>query len=227
MFEQEMKVLVDSRKAWRGAVLSIAVAGAASAYVEPTRAQDATASTPTPPQTLDRVEIIGNYDNGVGTSNAASQGSVTTRLIESRPTLRPAEILEFVPGVIISQHSGDGKANQYYLRGFNLDHGTDFATWLDGMPINMPTHAHGHGYSDLNFLIPELVSRIDYRKGPYYADDGDFASAGSARISLLDRLPRGLAQITVGQNGYQRGLDRKSTRLNSSHIPLSRMPSSA
>ena len=206
MFEQEMRVLVDSRKAWRGAVLSIAVAGAASAYVEPTRAQDATASTPTPPQTLDRVEIIGNYDNGVGTSNAASQGSVTTRLIESRPTLRPAEILEFVPGVIISQHSGDGKANQYYLRGFNLDHGTDFATWLDGMPINMPTHAHGHGYSDLNFLIPELVSRIDYRKGPYYADDGDFASAGSARISLLDRLPRGLAQITVGQNGYQRGL---------------------
>lgn len=157
-------------------------------------------------QQLERVQVLGNYDNGVGTSDAASQGAVTARLIENRPTLRPAEVLEFVPGVVISQHSGDGKANQYYLRGFNLDHGTDFATWLDGMPINMPTHAHGHGYSDLNFLIPELVGRIDYRKGPYYADDGDFASAGSARIGLVDRLPRGLAQITLGEHRYRRAL---------------------
>ncbi len=220
MFEQEMRVLVDSRKAWRGAVLSIAVAGAASAYVEPTRAQDATASTPTPPQTLDRVEIIGNYDNGVGTSNAASQGSVTTRLIESRPTLRPAEILEFVPGVIISQHSGDGKANQYYLRGFNLDHGTDFATFLDGMPVNMPTHAHGQGYSDLNFLIPELVQAIHYRKGLYAADDGDFSSAGTARIQLMDQLPGSstgangaMGSLTLGGNGYARAMVAKSTAL--------------
>ena len=119
---------------------------------------------------------------------------MTARLIESRPTLRPAEVLEFVPGVIVTQHSGDGKANQYYLRGFNLDHGTDFATWVDGMPVNMPTHAHGQGYTDLNWLIPELVDRIRYRKGPYDAEEGDFASAGSARIGLFDALPRGIAE---------------------------------
>jgi outer membrane receptor for ferrienterochelin and colicin len=104
---------------------------------------------------LDTVTVQGNYDNAVGTSDAASQGSVTAKLIQSRPTLRPAEVLEFVPGVIVTQHSGDGKANQYFLRGFNLDHGTDFASFVDGMPVNMPTHAHGQGYSDLNWLIPE------------------------------------------------------------------------
>ena len=93
----------------------------------------------------------------------------STQLLKSRPALRPGEVLEFVPGVIVTQHSGDGKANQYFLRGFNLDHGTDFATSVDGMPVNMPTHGHGQGYTDLNFLIPELVQRIDYRKGPYFA----------------------------------------------------------
>ena len=152
------------------------------------------------------VEVTGNYDNGVGTSDAASQGSVNAKLIENRPTLRPGEILEFVPGLIVSQHSGDGKANQYYLRGFNLDHGTDFATFVDGIPINMRTHAHGQGYTDLNFLIPELVSRIDYRKGPYYAEEGDFASAGSARLRLVDSLDRGIASVTAGEHRYVRGL---------------------
>jgi hypothetical protein len=153
---------------------------------------------------LEPVVVRGNYDNAVGTSDAASQGSVTSRLIESRPTLRPAEVLEFVPGVIVSQHSGDGKANQYYLRGFNLDHGTDFATFVGGMPVNMPAHAHGQGYSDLNWLIPELVDRIDYRKGPYYAEEGDFSSAGSARIRLFDSLPRGVASLTLGAHNYER-----------------------
>ena len=96
---------------------------------------------------LPRIEVTGNYNNGVGTSDAASEGSVNARLIENRPVLRPGEVLEFVPGLIVSQHSGDGKANQYYLRGFNLVHGTDFATFVDGMPINMRTHAHGQGYT--------------------------------------------------------------------------------
>ena len=141
------------------------------------------------------VQVLGHYDTAVGSSNAASEGTVTAKLLANRPALRPAELLEFVPGMIVTQHSGDGKANQYFLRGFNLDHGTDFATFVDGMPVNQPTHAHGHGYSDLNFLIPELVRRIDYRKGPYFASDGDFASAGSARLSLMDELPRGLAQL--------------------------------
>ena len=159
-----------------------------------------------PAERLPEVRIQGNYLNAVGSSDAASQGVVTSKLIESRPTLRPAEVLEFVPGVIVTQHSGDGKANQYFLRGFNLDHGTDFATSVDGMPVNMPTHAHGHGYSDLNWLIPELVDRIAYRKGPYFADEGDFASAGAAHIALFDRLPRGIASVTLGQEGYARAL---------------------
>lgn len=152
------------------------------------------------------VRVAGHYDNAVGTSDAASQGVITTDLIVNRPALRTGELLEFVPGMIVTQHSGDGKANQYFLRGFNLDHGTDFATFVDGMPVNMRTHAHGHGYSDLNFLIPELVQRIDYKKGPYFAGEGDFASAGAARIRLMDKLPQGTASLSVGQHGYARGV---------------------
>eukprot|EP01136_Pigoraptor_vietnamica_P031784 Opistho-1_new@92789 len=155
---------------------------------------------------LEKVEVLGHYQLGLGQSSAASEGSIRASLIASRPALRAAELLEFVPGMIVTQHSGDGKANQYFLRGFNLDHGTDFATYVDGMPVNMVSHAHGQGYSDLNFLIPELVQRIDYRKGPYFASDGDFSSAGSARLLLRDSLARGLASLTVGGNGYARAL---------------------
>ena len=161
---------------------------------------------------LPPVTVQGNYDNAVGTSDAASQGTVTAKLIESRPILRPAEVLEFVPGVIVTQHSDDGNANQYFLRGFNLDHGTDFATFVAGMPVNMPTHAHGQGYSDLNWLIPELVDRIRYRK-EYYADEGDFSSAGAARIELFDRLPHGTASLTLGEHAYARVLIANSTPL--------------
>jgi hypothetical protein len=152
------------------------------------------------------VRVIGHYDNAVGTSDAASQGVITADLVANRPTLRTGELLEFVPGMIVTQHSGDGKANQYFLRGFNLDHGTDFATFVDGMPVNMRTHAHGQGYADLNFLIPELVQRIDYRKGTYFAGEGDFASAGAARFHIGDRLPAGLASLSLGSGGYRRAL---------------------
>lgn len=160
------------------------------------------------------VVVRGHYDNAVGTSDAASQGRIGANLLRSRPPLRPAEVLEFVPGLVVTQHSGDGKANQYFLRGFNLDHGTDFATSVAGVPVNLPTHAHGHGYTDLNFLIPELVDRIDYRKGPYYAAGGDFSSAGSADILLRDRLPGPLAQLTLGRWGHQRVLAAASPRLD-------------
>ncbi|HEY6967178.1 MAG TPA: TonB-dependent receptor, partial [Burkholderiales bacterium] len=160
---------------------------------------------------LDAIVVEGHRHNGVGNSDAASEGTATRKLIEDRPALRPGEVLEFVPGVIVSQHSGDGKANQYYLRGFNLDHGTDFATWVAGMPVNMRSHAHGQGYTDLNFMVPELISRIDYRKGPYFAEDGDFASAGSARIGYVTRLDQPLASLSLGQNGYQRLLGAGST----------------
>src|SRR5205809_7481333 len=107
-------------------------------------------------------------------ANAASEGDIDAERIESRPVLRPADVLEAVPGVIITQHAGGGKANQYFLRGFNLDHGTDFATSLDEMPLNLPSHGHGQGYTDLNILIPELVQRVNYQKGVYYAENGDF-----------------------------------------------------
>ena len=162
----------------RGRMSAFAVLSALCAATSPVRSQQAS-----PALTRDAVVVIGHHDNAIGTSDAASQGSVDSKLIEERPALRPGEVLEFVPGVIVTQHSGDGKANQYFLRGFNLDHGTDFATFVAGMPVNMRSHAHGQGYTDLNFLIPELVSRINYRKGPYFAEDGDFASAGSARCS--------------------------------------------
>ncbi len=163
-------------------------------------------------QQLDRVQITGrHYDNAVGSSDAASQGSIRAELLKSRPALRPGEVLEFVPGVIVTQHSGDGKANQYFLRGFNLDHGTDFATTVNGLPVNMPTHAHGQGYSDLNFLIPELVDRIEYRKGPYFAKNGDFSAAGSADILYRTTLDENFAALTLGQRQYQRLVGGGST----------------
>ncbi len=142
----------------------------------------------------------------VGEADAASQGTVDAGQLAHRPLLRPAELLEAVPGVVVTQHSGTGKANQYFLRGFNLDHGTDFAVHVDGMPVNLPSHGHGQGYADLNFLIPELVERIHYRKGPYYADQGDFSSAGAAHVQLKDDFGRGFAELGVGSFGYRRAL---------------------
>ena len=158
------------------------------------------------PTELPTVQVIGRYQDELGVLDAASQGVVTREGIEKRPLLRPGEIVESVPGMIVTQHSGDGKANQFFLRGYNLDHGTDFATWVAGMPVNMPTHAHGHGYTDLNFVIPELISRIGYNKGPYFAEDGDFGSAGSARIEYADRLPFSLASLTAGSFDYRRAV---------------------
>jgi outer membrane receptor protein involved in Fe transport len=170
-------------------------------------------------ETMDTtVEVRGHYDNGVGTSGAASQGAVTAELIANRPALRPGELLEFVPGVIVTQHSGDGKANQYFLRGFNLDHGTDFATFVDGMPVNMRTHTHGQGYTDLNFLIPELVDRINYKKGPYYADEGDFASAGAAHMTLANKLKENTASVTLGENQFVRSVVTGSTPLGAGNL---------
>ena len=157
--------------------------------------------------TLDTIVVTPHDNEGlIGEAASASEGTVTARQLESRPLLRPAEILEVVPGLIISQHSGDGKANQYYLRGFNLDHGTDFAARVMGMPVNQPTHGHGQGYLDLQFLIPELVEHMHYRKGPYAAEAGDFATAGSASIEYFRKLDAPFAQLSVGQNGYRRGL---------------------
>lgn len=157
-------------------------------------------------QTLDVVEVTASTLDLIGMATSASEGTVTAKQLETRPLLRPGEVLEVVPGIIISQHSGDGKANQYYLRGFNLDHGTDFFTSVNGMPVNLPTNAHGQGYADLNFLIPELVERMQYKKGTYYADEGDFSAAGAAHINYFRKLPQDFADVSMGSNGYRRTL---------------------
>ncbi|MGE0703454.1 MAG: TonB-dependent receptor [Vicinamibacterales bacterium] len=154
----------------------------------------------------------------VGIARSASQGAVTAAQLEGRPISRAGEVLETIPGVVISQHSGEGKANQYYLRGFNLDHGTDFATTVASMPINMPTHGHGHGYTDVAFLIPELVSGVQFSKGPYFADQGDFAAAGSANISYLNVLERPVAAVSGGQGGFVRALAAASPRVGDGYL---------
>jgi outer membrane receptor protein involved in Fe transport len=139
-----------------------------------------------------------------GPLNMASQLTLTGEQLNARPVTRPGEILEAVPGLIVTQHSGEGKANQYFLRGYNLDHGTDLAIWVDGVPINLRTHAHGQGYSDLNWLMPETVNAVDVRKGPYFADEGDFGSAGDLHIGLIDSISKPIAEFTTGSFGYQR-----------------------
>ena len=166
--------------------------------------------------TLPAVTVKGHYDNAVGTSDAASQGVIRGELLQDIPLLRPGEALETVPGMVVTQHSGDGKANQYFLRGYSLDHGTDFASSVDGVPVNMPTNAHGQGYCDLNFLIPELVDHIDYRKGTYFAENGDFSSAGSADIHYSKSLDHNIADLTVGSYKFERALLAGSTVFSNS-----------
>jgi outer membrane cobalamin receptor len=153
---------------------------------------------------LQRVLVEGARTSQLGLLDSASAGSISQKDLLLQPVYRPGELLEAAPGVVVSQHSGEGKANQFYLRGFNLDHGTDLATWVDGMPANQRSHAHGQGWTDLNFLIPELAARLDYKKGPYSARDGDFASAGSASITYANRLVQDVASLTLGQKGFAR-----------------------
>ena len=183
---------------------SVACPGLANAQtVEPPTA------APLPPQAEvdpDVILVTGRRLNLVGEAISASEGVIGRQEIDGRPLLRAGDLLEFVPGLVATQHSGSGKANQYFLRGFNLDHGTDFASFVDAMPVNMRTHGHGQGWTDLNFVIPEAVDEIRYRKGTYYADVGDFSSAGSARFTIADKLQRGLAEVTLGSFGYRRAV---------------------
>ena len=166
-----------------------------------------------PAPVLPAVEVQANRFEQIGVANSANQGVVTAKQLENRPLLRTSELLEAVPGVIVTQHSGDGKANQYFVRGFNLDHGTDFRTSVIGMPVNMPSHAHGQGYSDLNYLIPELVRTIDYKKGTYYADEGDFSAAGAAAFDYVRTLDKGIVSVELGQHRYHRTVVANSSAL--------------
>ena len=166
----------------------------------------------------DRVMIVGRADDLVGLATSSSEGVISAADLATRPILRPGEIVETIPGVIVTQHSGSGKANQYFLRGFNLDHGTDLATDFEGMPINMVNHAHGQGYTDLNFLIPELVSDVAYKKGNYYASVGDLGSAGAFSFHYFYELPAAFLKVEGGDNGYARVVSAVSPPVGPGHL---------
>lgn len=159
-----------------------------------------------PAAMLDAIVVTGKAESLIGEATSASKGQANSQELEERPYLRRGELLEVVPGVVITQHSGDGKANQYFVRGFNLDHGTDFAVSMDGQPVNFVTHAHGQGYADLNPIIPELVETLEYWKGPFYGQLGDLSTAGAAKFRFFDMLPQGIATVGIGENNYFRGL---------------------
>lgn len=152
----------------------------------------------------DEIIVFGRGEAKIGTATAASEGTVAGSDLLVRPLLRVAELLEAVPGMIAAQHSGSGKANQYFLRGFNLDHGSDFTTYIDGVQMSLRSHGHGQGYLDLNGLIPEIVDREDYRKGPYRADGGDFALAGAAYMRTIERYDRPWISAELGSYGWGR-----------------------
>ena len=160
----------------------------------------------------------GRSRNLIGIVGSASQGVVSQEQIEFRSIARNGELIELIPGMIVTQHSGSGKANQYFLRGFDLDHGTDFTTIVDGIPMNMQTHAHGQGYMDINSLIPELVEKIDYGKGPYYAEVGDFSVAGYNKMTSMKRLPQGIFKFTGGEFGYYRTLAANSNKIGDGNL---------
>ena len=170
-------------------------------------------------RTFRRLTDLDEPVNGLlGLASAGSEGVVGAKQLESRPVFRSGEVFESVPGVMVSQHSGEGKANQYYVRGFNIDHGTDFASFVAGTPVNMPTHAHGQGYSDNNFLIPELISGVQYQKGTYDAQEGDFSAAGAVNVNYLNVLDQRTFKIEGGQNRFGRLLFAVSSRVGGGHL---------
>ena len=168
----------------------------------------------------DEILVWGRAADLVGAADSASEGIVGYDDLLTRPILRVGELVEVIPGMIATQHSGGGKANQYFLRGINLDHGTDFSIRLDGMPVNMRTHAHGQGYLDMNFIIPELVERIEYRKGTHSADVGDFSAASSSRFQTYDRLDAGFVGLTIGTENYVRAVAADSWSLGDGDLLL-------
>jgi hypothetical protein len=158
------------------------------------------------------VDVFDKLGEQVGVAQAASSGVVTEPELAARAVYRTGELLESVPGLIVTQHSGEGKASQYFMRGFNLDHGTDLAITVDGMPVNMRTHGHGQGYADTNFIIPELVRGLAFHKGPYFAEDGDFASAGAIYLDVFDR-PANFAKVEIGQFGHRRAVAAQTAQV--------------
>jgi hypothetical protein len=172
----------------------------------------------TAPLTFRDLSTVTSDSELIGIASSATSGVVAGSQLEDRPVARPGDLAERVPGVIISQHSGEGKANQYYVRGFNIDHGTDLALSVAGLPVNLPTNGHGQGYADLNFVIPELVGSIQYKKGTYYAEEGDFSAAGAIHMNYLNVLDRPIARVEAGGYGYRRALVAASPRLGGGNL---------
>ena len=179
---------------------------------KPKQAATPNASTPAAPASPYQTGAPNIAGGAPVVPQLASQMIFSGADLNARPVARPGEILEAAPGLAVVDHADGGKANQYYLRGYNLDHGTDMATYVDDVPINLPSHAHGQGYTDLNWLIPETVSGLEVRKGPYFADVGDFASAGDLHVSVRDSVPQNIESVTVGSFGYDRFLSLGSTK---------------
>ena len=192
------------------ALLAICIAPLAALHAQ---AAPAAAGDTARLRVIDTMKVVGRIDDLIGTASTASEGRVGAADLKLRPITREGELLETVPGLIVTQHSGEGKANQYFVRGFNLDHGTDFQTRLEGMPINLPTHGHGQGWTDLNFLIPEFVDHLDYKLGVYHAEVGDFGSAGAAEFHLLRTVDRPFTSVEYGANGLARLAAGRSIRL--------------
>jgi outer membrane cobalamin receptor len=194
--------MLESRtpRARAGWTLGSLIAAAALAFHASGEEQS---SATTGPGGLQEVVVTAVREGLIGSAETSSQGVVVRDELELLPAFRPAQLLETVPGLVVTSHSGEGKANQYLMRGFSLDHGTDLATFVDGMPVNGRTHAHGQGYTDLNFLIPELAAGLTFTKGPYFAAQGDFSSVGSVHMDLIDQLA-GELTATAGTLNYQR-----------------------
>ena len=195
----------------RGCLAAACLAGGAWL---PTSAWAQTAA----PASLPTVEVQSSRNSVLGEAGTANEGVVTQQQLDARTVYRPGELLEAVPGLVVSQHSGEGKANQFYLRGFNLDHGTDLRTSVDGMLVNQRSHSHGQGWTDVNFIIPELGTLLEYRKGPFYAAEGDFSSAGAVNLKYANTLPSGIASIGIGQNGYARTLLANSRQVGDGNL---------
>ncbi len=167
-----------------------------------------------PSDAVQEITVTARRLSLIGTATTASQGIVVNDELALTPAYRPGQLLETVPGMVVTLHSGEGKANQYLMRGYNLDHGTDLATFVDAIPVNEPSHAHGQGYTDLNFLIPELATDIHYTKGTFYADEGDFASVGSVHVNFLDTIPPQLS-VAGGSWNFERVFAAGSAALGS------------
>lgn len=189
---------------WASLIASLAMVAPVISLAAERTDEDAPLTTASAEAEVAPLYVWGKREGLIGKANSASEGEVSFAAYADRPMLRPGELAEVIPGLAVTQHSGTGKANQYFLRGFNLDHGTDFSVSFDGVPLNLRTHAHGQGYLDLNSITPEFVETIDYRKGPYSAQVGDFSAAGSAGFTPFRTLPDNLLEAQGGAYGFAR-----------------------